>query len=156
MSLIPLPLPRRLDLFRVGVVDFEMKPGLRNPDGMKEGALIVLQEGRVRYRLSGVVNHPKLDDDALLLTFRLHLHGCDYVAGYGGTELAVLSSLCIRALGGRYIDVLAAVRWRWPRLPTYSLEGVCRSLGVDSGNRMTSADDALAAWNCLRLAAAEG
>src|SRR5437899_2430149 len=132
-----------------------MKPGLRKPNGITEGALLVCQEGRVRYRLSGRANTGSSEIDPLLLTLRLHLHGCDYLAGYGGTELAVLSSLCIRALGGRYIDVLAAVRWKWPRLGTYSLKAVCQTLGVQPGEGRTSADEALAAWHCLRIAVGE-
>ena len=149
MILAPHPLPRKLDRYRVGVLDFEMRTGPWGPASVSEVGLVVAEGGRMSYRFSGFVSTSTSDLEQLAVILRWHLYGCDYLAGYGPLELAVLRQLLRGPIGGRYIDVLEAARWTRPDLSDHSLGTVCRALGIAPTNRHRALPDAEAAFACL-------
>jgi hypothetical protein len=149
LSLGPHPFPKGIERYRLGVVDFEMRPGPWALSSVSEVGLVVAESSGVRCRVSSFASRSLLGLEQLAIGLRLHLYGCDYLAGYGPLELAVLREVFRAPIGGRYIDVLEAARWVRPDLSDHSLDNVCTAFGIAATIRHRALPDAEAALACL-------
>jgi hypothetical protein len=144
-----------LDQYRIAVVDFEMKTGPRMPERISEVGLVVASGSRLLHTMSmSRSRYRSFAADPAILSLRLMLHGTDYIAGYGPLELIVLSQLLPIRLLGRYLDILAIVRFSEPGLAGYSLKDASESMGFNHQRQHDALADAIAAWRCLRHFAA--